>query len=182
MSAFIIVNAKGAQPRPEFLLYALTRSQWAFVHAVSSMLFSGTIVLSALLEYLVVKSKKASVIRFWFTSLPQQLDAKVVLPALTAAIVSGMGQAAISYGGLATSPKHVVGAFHLLLTFGLWWAITDVTSQRKAVEAVNSMSTNESDEVLDIPKVLDLRIVSGAVSCLLVVLMYALMVLKPGLS
>jgi hypothetical protein len=149
------------------------------------MLFGGTIILSALLEYLVVSSKKASVLKFWFLSIPQRLDANVVLPALTGAIVSGVGQASIAYGGLATSPKHVVGAFHCLLAFGLWWGITDVTSQRRAVEAVRKLaadSDDKSDDTVEIPKLLKRRVISNAVSCLCVVGLYALMVLKPGFS
>ena len=183
-AAFVVANAK-FRPYPEFLLYALSRQQWAFVHAICSMLFGGTIILSALLEYLVVSSRKASVLKFWFLSIPQRLDANVVLPALTGAIVSGVGQASIAYGGLATSPKHVIGAFHFLLTFGLWWGITDVTSQRKAVEAVRKLaadSDDKNDDTVEIPKLLKRRVISNAVSCLCVVGLYALMVLKPGFS
>mmetsp|Transcript_9229 Transcript_9229/g.19925 ORF Transcript_9229/g.19925 Transcript_9229/m.19925 type:complete len:302 (-) Transcript_9229:123-1028(-) len=186
MSAFIMTNAK-FQPYPESLLYALSSRQWAFVHAVCSMIFSGTIILSALMEYLVIASGKESVIKFWFLSVPAQLDERVVLPALAGAIVSGVGQAAINYGSLATSPKHIVGAFHLLLTFGLWWGITDVTTQRKAVKAVQQMKEDErdssnDDSIVEIPKVLKMRVSGNIVSCILVVVMYALMVLKPGFS
>ena len=124
-------------------------------------------------------------LKFWFQSIPQRLDANVVLPALTGAIVSGVGQASIAYGGLATSPKHVVGAFHFLVAFGLWWGITDVTSQRKAVEAVRKLaadSDDKNDDTVEIPKLLKMRVISNAVSCLCVVGLYALMVLKPGFS
>lgn len=178
MSAFIIMNAKGTRTRPHLLLHALTRSQWSFVHAVSTMLFSSTTILMVLVEYLIVTSKNASVMRFWFLSIPRRLDAALSSPALTVSIISGVAQAAIDYGGLAESPGHVLGACHLLLIFGLWWAITDVTSQRLATDAVLSMPAEECD-VVKVPKVLWLRILSGAVSCGFVVAMYALMVLKP---
>ncbi|KAL7528902.1 hypothetical protein ACHAXR_002691 [Thalassiosira sp. AJA248-18] len=185
-SAFVITNAK-VRPFPQFLLSALSRSQWALIHAICSMLFSGTIILSALIEYLVVASKKASVIKFWFLSVPQKLDASIVLPALTGSIVSGVGQAAIDYGGLAQAPKHIVGAFHLLLTFGVWWGVTDITSQRKAVEAVQTLNEagksdddSENNDTVEVPKLLKMRVISNVVSCIFVVGMYALMVLKPG--
>ncbi len=147
------------------------------------------IILSALIEYLVVLSKKALVIKFWFLSIPGQLDSKIVLPALTGAVVSGVGQAAIDYGGLATSPKHIVGAFHLLLTFGIWWGITDVTSQRKSLKAVqqfdeeknaNNNDGNGLTTLVVIPKVLKRRVISNIVSSCFVMAKYALMVLKPG--
>ncbi len=107
------------------------------------------------------------------------LDAAIVLPALSGAIVSGVGQAYHDYGGLALSPKHVVGAFHLLLTFGVWWMVTDVTSQRKAVDTVQNMDES-SGGLVHVPKILRMRGISNIVSCVFVVMMYALMVLKPG--
>ena len=177
-TAFVINNAK-FKPFPKLLLSALTRQKWALVHAISSMLFSGTIIFSAIMEYLVVASKKSSIIKFWFLSVPQQLDAAIVLPALSGAIVSGVGQAYHDYGGLALSPKHVVGAFHLLLTFGVWWMVTDVTSQRKAVDTVQNMDES-SGGLVNVPKILRMRVISNIVSCVFVVMMYALMVLKPG--
>ena len=197
LSTFIIANAKYAQPRPEFLLHALNRKQWSLVHAICSMLFSGTIILSAMIEYLVVASKQKSVIKFWFIDMPQRLDAKVVLPALTGAIVSGVGQAAYNYGGLASAPKHIKASFHLLLTFGIWWGITDVTSQHKALDVVQTFQSEEkkwvkatdkwiqltvggNDTLASIPKVLKRRVFSNVVSCLFIGIMYSLMVLKPG--
>eukprot|EP01082_Thalassiosira_pseudonana_P008964 g7739.t1 g7739 contig26:166239-166847(+) len=184
LSAFVISN-KVKGPYPQALIYALNRPQWSLVHALSSMLFGGTIVLSTLMEYIVITCKKTSVIKFWFTSVPQYLDSKVVLVALTGAIVSGVGQAALAYGGLATSPKHVIGSFHLLTTFGLWWGITDVTTQKKAMEAVQNLEVegdDGDDGVVEVPKVLKVRVLSNVVSCLFVVAMYALMVLKPGIG
>jgi uncharacterized membrane protein len=152
------------------------------------MIFGGTIILSALVEYLVVKSSDASVMKFWFLDVPQKLDVNVVLPALAGVIVSGVAQANIRYGGLATSPKHVVGAIHLLVTFGLWWAITDVTTQRKTSEMIRRhINDQDEDDVQKIDekelhRILTMRLASNVVSCLLVVALYAIMVLKPFLG
>lgn len=134
------------------------------------------------MEYAVLHSLQSnnSVIQFWFGTVPRKLDANVVLPALTGIIVSGVGQATLDYGGLASSPKHVVGAFHLLSLFGLWWMVTDVTSQRKAVEAVKTMKDEDDGDDMVIPTILQSRVVSNIVSCVFVVGLYALMVLKPG--
>lgn len=182
VSAFVVINAK-LRPFPESLLRALTRQQWALVHAVASMLFSGTIVLSALLERLVVASKDASVMRFWFHSVPRRLDARVVLPALTGAMLSGVGQATIEYGGLRRAPRHVTGAFHCLVAFGMWWMVADVASQKGAAEAVRTWGAEDEEAGTkgeDVPRVLRRRAASNAVSVLFVVGLYALMVLKPG--
>jgi hypothetical protein len=153
------------------------------------MIFGGTIILSALVEYLVVKTSDASVMKFWFLDVPQKLDVNVVLPALAGVIVSGVAQANIRYGGLATSPKHVVGVIHLLVTFGMWWAITDVTTQRKTSEMIRRRNSDhdEDDDVHKIDenelhRILTMRLASNVVSCLLVVALYAIMVLKPFLG
>ena len=149
------------------------------------MLFGGTIILSALVEYLVVKSGDATVMKFWFLDVPQKLDVNVVLPALAGVIVSGVAQANIRYGGLATAPRHVVGAIHLLVTFGLWWAITDVTTQRKTSELIRRHISYQDEDKIDekeLHRILTLRLASNVVSCLLVVALYAIMVLKPFLG
>mmetsp|Transcript_24557 Transcript_24557/g.53195 ORF Transcript_24557/g.53195 Transcript_24557/m.53195 type:complete len:296 (-) Transcript_24557:441-1328(-) len=178
ISTFIVINLK-MRPFPQPLLNALSRSQWSLLHALCSMLFGGTIIVTTLVENLVVASKKASVIKFWFLAVPR-LDAKVVLPALSGSIFSGIGQATIDYGGLAQAPKYVIGAVHALLTFGLWWGLTDLTTQRQAEKEVQNMSGKE--EVVEIPYVLKRRRWSNIVSCLMVAGLYALMVLKPGFA
>lgn len=188
ISTFIIANT--SRPWPTSLFESLSYSQWLFVHAISSMLFGGTIILSALFEYLVVKSSDKSVMKFWFLDVPQKLDVNVVLPALAGVIVSGVAQANIRYGGLATAPKHVVGSIHLLVTFGLWWAITDVTTQRKTSEMIRQHNIDQDDkndvvhkiDEKELHNILIMRLASNVVSCLLVVALYALMVLKPFLG
>ncbi|KAL7450382.1 hypothetical protein ACHAWC_002307 [Mediolabrus comicus] len=183
ISTFIIANT--SRPWPTSLYESLSCSQWSFVHAISSMLFGGTIILSSLVEYLVVKTSDASVMKFWFLDVPQKLDVNVVLPALAGVIVSGVAQANIRYGGLATSPKHVVGAIHLLVTFGLWWAITDVTTQRKTSEMIRRHNSGQDEDKIDekeLHRILTMRLASNVVSCLLVVALYAIMVLKPFLG
>ena len=181
ISTFIVINVKG-EPYPQNLLLALSRQQWSLVHAISSMMFGGTILLSTLIENLVVSSRKSAVVRFWFLSVPR-LDSLVVLPALTGSIISGIGQATIDYGGMIGAPKHVTGAVHALLTFGLWWGATDITTQERAKELARSLD-GESDALLqgdgDATKLLKLRRISNIVSCLMVIGLYALMVLKPG--
>jgi hypothetical protein len=150
------------------------------------MIFGGTIIISALIEYLVVRSKKISVINFWFLDVPKRLDVNVVLPALAGVIVSGVAQSNLIYGGLATSPKYVVGACHVLSTFGLWWGITDLTSQR----TISKLIRRYYDEIADYDEVnklvdgellaiLKTRLATNLVSCLLVMALYAVMVLKP---
>jgi uncharacterized membrane protein len=183
ISTFIIANT--SRPWPTSLLESFSCSQWSFVHAISSMIFGGTIILSALVEYLVVKSGDATVMKFWFLDVPQKLDVSVVLPALAGVIVSGVAQANIRYGGLTTSPKHVVGAIHVLVTFGLWWAITDVTTQRKTSEMIRRQNSDQDEDKIDekeLHRILTMRLASNVVSCLLVVALYAIMVLKPFLG
>ena len=181
ISSVIIINMT-VGPYPQSLLLALSRPQWSLVHAVSSMMFGGTILLSTLIENLVVSSRKSAVVKFWFLSVPR-LDSLVVLPALTGSIISGIGQATIDYDGMVGAPKHVTSAVHALLTFGLWWGATDVTTQERAKELARKLD-GESDAFLqgdgDATSLLKLRRISNIVSCLMVIGLYALMVLKPG--
>lgn len=59
------------------------------------------------MEYAVLHSLQSnnSVIQFWFGTVPRKLDANIVLPALTGIIVSGVGQATLDNGGLASVPS-----------------------------------------------------------------------------
>ena len=170
ISAFIAINVK-VNPFPQSLLLTLSRPQWALVHAISSMMFGGTILLSTLIENLVISSRKSAVVRFWFVSVPR-LDSLVVLPALTGSIISGIGQATIDYGGMVGAPKHVTGAVHALLTFGLWWGATDITTQERAKELARSLD-GEYDALLqgdgDAMNLLKWRRISNIVSCLMVI-------------
>lgn len=84
--------------------------------------------MSTILEWLVVSS---TVIAFWFCRVPA-LDGAIVLPALTGSIVSSVAQAAQDYGSLKESPTYRRGSLHVLLTFAVWWAFTDLTTQHSA--------------------------------------------------
>lgn len=176
ITCFILLNYHSETCWPSSLLMLPPRRTWTFVHATTTMLFSGTILVSTLVEWLVVKSRNPSVLKFWFTSIPS-LDMAVVLPSLTGSIVSGIAQASMDYGRLQDAPKYVLGTFHSLLTFGAWWGVTDLTTQKSARTAVSEDLTDG-----DIPRVLKLRRWSNLVSCLFVATLYILMVLKPGMS
>jgi hypothetical protein len=177
MSALLLVNYFGGGPWPENFIFDTPLSTWSLLHAVSAMLFSGTIIVSTLVEWSVVASRQANVLRFWFWTVPQ-LDALVVLPALTGTVLSGVAQACHLYGSFATAPRHVTGAVHGLLAFGIWWAATDVTTQRSSKTAVQKLINNQNGST-ELPPVLLLRRASNVASCLVVLALYSIMVLKP---
>lgn len=148
-----------------------------FVHALSGMLFAGSIITTTVIEWTVVQSRDKSVARFWFRNAPG-VEKALVLPALAGSIVSGTAQAFQIYGSLSHAPLHVKSVLHLLATFGLWWAITDRTTQKQAFNATDvDFGPHES-----LPKVMIRRRLSNIVSCGFLILLYAFMVLKPGLS
>ena len=149
---------------------------WVFLHAVSGMLFSGGIVISTLLEWWIVnQTNQLELWKFWFTQV-SSMDKLVVVPSLTLSMISGMAQTALDYGSMVTAPKHIRLALHIIATFGLWWASTDLTTQKRARKAVLDHAATSTT----IPTVLILRRWSNVVSCLLVGVLYALMGLKPG--
>lgn len=186
VSYFLITNFVSNAPWPEELLSS-HRDVWRVIHAISSMMFGGTIIVSTIIEWLVVSSEDPTVIYFWFCKVPA-LDGAIVLPALTGIVLSGVAQANQDYGSLRESPKYIIGSLHVLLAFAVWWVLTDVTTQHPAQRAVKKWAA--ADEGNDesstknetLPPVLKSRRWSNVGSCLFVCLLYTLMALKPGHS
>lgn len=180
ISYFIVRNYKFG-PWPVWLSSQPKRF-WLLVHATCSMLFSGGIIVSTVIEWLVVGSARPDVVAFWFSRV-SNIDKALVLPALSGAIVSGMAQAAQDYGCMGEAPKHIRRAIHILATFALWWGSTDLTTQRSAKESVAAWQARARDgasSASGVPSVLHFRRWSNVVSCLFVGSLYALMALKPG--
>jgi hypothetical protein len=157
---------------------------WSLVHALCGMLFSGAIVISALLEGWMVARRLPALWSIWYQHVPAWLQACVIGPALTGSVVSGVAQSILTYGSLRAAPKYIQGGLHALNTMALWWLVTDLTIQSRAIRHVKSLHPSESwttsSSSISIPNVLKLRQGSNVVSCLLLVAIYALMVLKPG--
>lgn len=172
ISVFVLVNYRLEHCWPAALA-AVSFSKLSLIHAISAMLFSGSIVTTTVLEWMVVKSRDATVQQFWFDKVPQ-VEKWIVLPALTGSMVSGVAQAFQNYGGVRHAPRHVKGSLHLLTLFGLWWGVTDRSTQAKAQEAAALEQRS-----LDIPTVFQQRRVSNIVSCLFLVALYGVMILKP---
>lgn len=180
LSSFLLIN-NFVGPWPAALLQAIPVKAFGLTHAIAGMLFGGGIILTTLIEWLATDSKNTSVLNFYFDKVPT-LDAMVVLPALTASILSGVGLAVDHYGSLGQSPFHVVGAISTLLAFAVWWAVTDVTTQGAAMNAIQEWTeSNEGeDKAADVPGIVQFRKFSNVVSCLFVAAIYGFMVLKPG--
>lgn len=179
LSCFLLAN-NYLGPWPANLLQSIPVEYFGLTHALAGMLFGGGIILTTLIEWLASASKNASVLKFWFGKVPA-LDSFVVLPALTASIVSGVGLAVDHYESLGQAPIHVVTAISTLLTFAGWWAATDLTTQSAANEAVIEWTQGDTENT-SIPRIVQLRKISNVVSCIFVAAIYAIMVLKPGYS
>jgi len=192
VSAFILMN-NFVGPWPQWLMSqgSVHERVWFTLHMLGGMLFGGGIVLTTAIEYMVAQNKNESVLSFWFDKVPL-LDAAIVLPGLTLAMVSGTGLTAAHYGGLGLAPVHIQIVFYTLVAFAIWWAVTDLTTQGSALEAVNEWSVSTAagnggdddatkEEKKDgVPDVVLRRTVSNVVSCLFVLALYAIMVLKLG--
>jgi hypothetical protein len=178
ISAFILIN-NFSGPFPLFMKTVPER--WFFLsHMVGGMLFGGGIILTTCIERLVAKSNNAPVLQFWFDKVPL-LDGLIVVPALTVSMVSGTGLSIVRYGGLNLAPPHVAAIFYTLIAFLVWWAVTDLTTQGTSLIAVNEMyASSKEGEVVETPKVVVDRHISNVVSCFFVLLLYSMMVLKPG--
>jgi hypothetical protein len=172
MSLFIVKNYKSGPWPASFLLFT-NRDIWRLLHDVCSMLFGGTIVISTIVEWLVVASRNNQVMEFWFEKVPT-LDGAVVLPSLTVTILSGMAQASQDYGSIQEAPPYIKGSLHVLLTFAVWWAVTDVFTQRATQHAIQTKNDTS------LQRVLRRRKWSNVGSCLFVSALYTLMAYKPG--
>lgn len=174
VSIFVVGNYR-SRCWPGFLT-SISLPSWTLVHALSGMVFAGSILTTTILEWIVVSSRERPVNEFWFAQVPE-MEKFVVLPALTGSIVSGVAQAFLTYGSLRHAPRHVKSSLHVLLLFGMWWGVTDRRTQGKAQEAVA-----ELEEKSELPSVISQRRISNVVSCCFLAALYAIMTLKPGYS
>lgn len=179
LSSFLLIN-NFVGPWPAALLAAIPVKAFGLTHALAGMLFGGGIILTTLIEWLATDSKNSNVLNFYFDKVPA-LDSLVVLPALTASILSGVGLSVDHYGSLGDSPFHVVGAISTLLAFAIWWAATDLTTQGAAMEAIKEWTKGDPENT-DVPQIVNFRKFSNVVSCLFVAAIYGFMVLKPGFT
>lgn len=179
ISAFILIN-NFSGPWPEFMRSVPERT-FFLGHMIGGMLFGGGIILTTCIEWLVANSKSPPVLQFWFDKVPA-LDGLIVVPALTVSMISGTGLSIVRYGGLNIAPPHVGAIFWTLIAFLIWWAVTDLTTQGAALNAVNKMydSYKEGEEGLETPDVVLNRHISNVVSCFFILTLYSMMVLKPG--
>lgn len=190
VSVFILIN-NFMGPWPQFLSHVPERL-WFLGHMVGGVLFGGGVVLTTAVEWLVVQNRNPAVLQFWFDKVPL-LDMALVLPGLTLSMVSGTGLSIVRYGGLALAPPHIQYAFWALVSFAVWWAVTDLTTQGSALNAVLDLSPDDYDDdfddnkntkiqnaVVNVPDEVSNRLVSNLVSCVMVFVMYGIMVMKPG--
>lgn len=124
----------------------------------------------------------------------------LVLPAVSLSLLSGAAQAVHMYGSLRTAPFYVKASLYVLTAFGLWWAVTDRPTQRQVVSAVvvvtkeaavaaavdeggegasdAAVDNNNNDDAL--AAVGRRRLYGNVVSCLFVVALYTIMIIKPS--
>ena len=181
LTTFLLVN-NYVGPFPTNIATAVPVKAWGLMHGVGGMLFGGGIILTTCIEWLVINSKNQSVWNFWFKKVPD-LDSKIVLPALTASIVSGTALAVDHYNSLSQAPFHVTAALGTLLAFAGWWGITDLTTQGRATDKIAEVTADAQDsDKLKIPGILEFRKFSNLVSCGFVAALYYIMITKPGFT
>lgn len=177
VSIFVVVNYMRPTLHPGFLLM-IPRNVWSLIHALSAMVFAGGIVTTTLLEWNLPyignkmeeqrqqNNKSGAVLLNWLW----QVESRLVLPAVTMSLISGVAQSFHYYATLRFAPKHVKSSLHVMLLFGIWWAWTDRRSQASLRE-----------RGFDDSKVIQRRL-SNIVSCAFLVVLYSIMILKPGVS
>ena len=153
---------------------------WSLIHGLSAMVFAGGIVTTTLLEWTLPSimesinekdnnessESKSMLLLTWLW----QVESRLVLPAVTGSLISGVAQAFYTYPSLHAAPQHIKSVLHLMVLFGMWWAWTD----RRSQNALRS-------DGFDTSKVLERRL-SNLVSCAFLVVIYGVMILKPGFN
>lgn len=192
LCAFVFVhNFTG--PWPQSIYDTVPERIWFLGHVIGGILFGGGVIVTTCAEWLLVRSKELEVMTFWFQNMPQ-LDASIVLPRLTLSILSGTGLTTILYGGLSYAPQHIIYALWMLLVFAVWRGFIDLTTQGRALEAVTTISDNNSNKnndkdtadvskprvLKEAPEVMNERILRNVICCVLVFVLYAIKLLKPG--
>jgi hypothetical protein len=171
---------------------------WSLIHAVSGMVFGGSILCTALVEWMWpieqqqilkdrINQKDNSnniddlslqlLLNKMATKTLFPMEGRLVLPGVSGSMISGVAQAFHNYGSLRLSPRHVKSSLHLMFLFGLWWVLTDRKSQDDIIRLSSMNGELTQKEVLKIWKQ---RRVFNVISCLLVLALYSIMVLKPG--
>lgn len=180
LSAFILIN-NAYGPWPLFMKQVPERIFFLF-HMYGGMLFAGGIILTTAIEREVAKSNDPQVLKFWFDKVPA-LDGLIVVPALTVSMISGTGLSIVRYGGLNIAPPHVDAIFWVLIMFLTWWATTDLTTQGAALNSAERAREEYEQGLVEefvTPKIVVDRHFSNVISCFFVLLLYAMMVTKPG--
>lgn len=169
INVFVIVNYLRPTIWPSFLS-GVPLQAWALMHVVAAMLFSGSIITTAVLEFTLSSlngdledHESLQKVLGWLW----KIESKIVFPSLALSLVSGIGQSFALYSTFHHAPFHVKSALHMIFLFGLWWQWTDFRSQ---VHLKKNFDT----------EVFNARQFSNAVSCVFVFALYAIMVLKPS--
>jgi hypothetical protein len=167
LSGFVAANYIRRTIWPGWLL-RLPVEVWNLIHAISNMIFSGSIVTTTILEWNLTNNDST-----FFRKL-LRVETALVLPALTGSLISGVVQAFHKYVQFKFAPSHVQTALQLLAIFGIWWGLVDRRLQANIEEAM-------VDSTFDY-KMLRGRRITNLVSCGFLLAIYSIKVLKPGLS
>ena len=182
LSAVILRNQFVA-PWPMSLFTTLSYPSWLGIHELSGLFFGGGILLTSCIEALVISSRDKPALTVWFSRVPI-FQAALVLPGLSGVMISGLALCADRYGGLSLAPMYIKMTLHTLVLFAVWWAATDITTQRRSIEALEKWDPQEEEDdpnKSQFPSIVSGRNLSNFVSCIFVVSLYCFMIIKPGL-
>jgi hypothetical protein len=180
VSIFVVGNYIGKTLWPAFL-FLIPVKVWNLIHALSAMLFAGGVVTTTLLEWNLPSiisatagnakkdqeqpdGQSSTMLLTWLW----QVESRLVIPAVTMSLISGVAQSYHYYNTLRFAPTHVKSSLHVMFLFGIWWAWTDRRSQASIRK-----------HGFDVSRVVQ-RQMSNLVSCAFLVALYSIMILKPG--
>ena len=181
--SLLILRNQFVAPWPMSLFTTLSYPAWLGIHELSGLFFGGGILLTSCIEALVISSRDKPALTSWFSRVPT-FQAALVLPGLSGAMISGLALCADRYGGLSLAPMHIKMTLHTLVLFAVWWAATDITTQRRSIEALEKWDPQEEEDdsnTSQFPSIVSGRNLSNLVSCLFVVSLYCFMIIKPGM-
>jgi hypothetical protein len=149
-------------------IFVVPSEVWSLIHAVSGMMFGGSILCTAVVEWIWpdelrqmtcnrATSQGGAVSETTIDDLSLQLllnkmatktlfpmEGKLVLPGVTGSMISGIAQSFYNYGSLRLAPRHVKSSLHLIFLFGLWWAWTDRKTQNDIILLSSTSPSSKS--------------------------------------
>lgn len=147
-----------------------------FIHIAAVTLFFANAVIGIIWESRALASCRKEVILHTYTTV-SYLDARLSSPLIVVSVVSGIMLSAIWGNMMETG--WLFWSFILFLVSGLLWVLTDISTQRKVKNLMNTLNPAEDSLPAELIRLLKLRLWVGIADVSPLLIVFIFMVYKP---